>query len=206
MVRKTGAWAGMLGTALFTLSFTIQGFLRPDYHPAESYISELSIGPLGWIQMVSFMVLGISILFFSLGIKSSFPTGKASKSASMLFMTIGICYFLSGPFITDPKAMFDHQQTVHGIIHGILGAIVFTLSTASCFVLWRRFRTDENWQALSTFSLVAGTAMSILIVLMKIGQLQAGLLHDHIGIIQRCCLLISYVWIFCISRKMKRQS
>lgn len=66
MVRKA-SWAGMLGTALFTLSFTINGFLRPDYNPVQRYVSELSIGPQGWIQMVSFMFLGVTILFSAFG-------------------------------------------------------------------------------------------------------------------------------------------
>ena len=205
MVKKIASWSGMLGTALFVCSFTINGLLRSDYNPMQRYISELSIGPQGWIQIGSFMFLGMSIMLFSLGIKSAFPAENASRTATVLFMIIGISYFLSGPFITDPQAMFDNQQTVHGIIHGVLGAIVFTLSAVSCFVLWRRFRVDKNWASLSAFSLIAGIAMSILIVLMKIGQLQTGLLHDWAGAIQRCCLLISYVWIFIVSFKMKSQ-
>ena len=205
MVKKIASFAGMLGTTLFPLSFTLNGFLQSDYNPVQRYISELSIGSLGWIQIASFMLLGITIMLFSFGIKAVFPTGKASRAAPILFCVIGISYFLSGPFITDPQAMFDNQQTLHGIVHGIIGAVVFTLSAVSCFVLWRRFRVDEEWKSLSGFSLAAGIAMSILIVLMKIGQLQTGILHDWAGVVQRCCLLISYVWIFSISYKMKKQ-
>jgi hypothetical protein len=187
---------------LFTLSFTINGFLQPGYDPAQRYISELSIGPLGWIQIVSFMILGISIMLFALGLRAVFPTGRASRAGPVLFMIIAVCYFFSGPFVTDPMAMFDNQQTVQGTVHGILGAIVFSLSAASCFVLWRRFRVDERWKSLSAFSLIAGIVMAVLIVLMKIGQLQVGLLNDYAGIVQRCCLVTSYAWIFAISLKM----
>ena len=205
MMKKIPYRAGMLGTALFSLSFTLNGHLRPHYSPVKNYISELSIGPLGWIQIVSFMFLGIAIVLFSFGVKAVFPTGTASRAAPVLFFAVGICYFLSGPFVTDPQAMFDNQQTVHGMIHGIAGAVVFSLSAASCFVLWRRFRKDAHWKPLSAFSLAAGISMSLLIVLMKIGQLQTGLLHDWAGIIQRCYLLISYAWIFSISVKMRKQ-
>jgi len=204
MMKKIAPWAGMLGTTLFVLSFTINGFLHPGYDPVQRYISELSIGPAGWIQIASFLLLGVSILLFSFGVKATFPAGKASKAAPILFATIGVCYVLSGPFVTDPQAMFDNQQTVHGMIHGIVGAVVFTLSAASCFVLWRRFRADENWKPLSGVSLAAGIAMTVLIVLMKFGQLQTGLLHDWAGIIQRCCLLISYAWIFAVAYRMRK--
>ena len=92
MIKKIASWAGMLGTVLFTLSFTINGFLRSDYNPVKRYISELSIGTQGWIQIVSFIILGICIMFFALGIKLLFPEGKASRSAPIIFMIVGICY------------------------------------------------------------------------------------------------------------------
>jgi len=201
-IKKIASWAGMLSTALFTLSFTINGALQPGYDPAQRYISELSIGSLGWIQIVSFMLLGVSLLLFALGLRAAFPSGKASCAGPVLFMIIAVCYFFSGPFVTDPSAMFDNQQTVQGTVHGILGAIVFSLSAASCFVLWRRFRIDDKWKSLSVFSLIAGIVMAILIVLMKIGQLQAGVLNDYAGVVQRCCLITSYAWIFTISLKI----
>lgn len=203
MVKKA-SWTGMLGTVLFTLSFTINGFLRPGYNPVQKYVSELSIGPQGWIQMVSFMFFGGAILFFAFGLKAVFPTGKASRAAPILFMIIGVCYFLSGLFVTDPMSMFDNQQTVHGILHGIFGAIVFSLSAASCFVLWRRFRVDEMWKPLKNFTLIAGIVMIVLIVLMKIGQLQTGLLSDWAGMVQRGYLILSYAWIFTISFRMRK--
>jgi len=202
--RKLASRAGMLGPALFTLSFSVNGWLRPGYHPAKMYISELSIGPQGWIQIVSFLLLGISLMLFALGLRAVFPTGRASRAGPVLFMIIAVCYFFSGPFVTDPAAMFDNQQTVHGMVHGILGAIVFSLSAAVCFVLWRRFRKDEQWKPLSAFTLAAGIAMAVLIVLMKAGQLRPGLLMDYAGTVQRCCLLVSYAWIFAVSLRMRR--
>ena len=205
MLKKVAGLAGMLGTALFTLSFTINGFLRPDYNPVKNYISELSIGPWGWIQIVSFLFLGVSMLLFAFGVRATFHSGRASRAAPVLFFIIGVSYILSGLFVTDPQAMFDNQQTAHGIIHGIVGAVVFSLSAACCFVLWRRFRIEAEWQSMSAGSLIAGVTMTILIVLMKIGQLQSGLLHDWAGLIQRCCLMTSYMWIFIISFKMQKQ-
>jgi hypothetical protein len=40
--------------------------------------------------------------------------------------------------------------------------------------------------------------------LMKIGQLQTGVLNDLAGIIQRCCLIISYALIFTVSLRMRK--
>ena len=202
--QKAAALAGMLSTALFTLSFVINGFFHTGYDPVRMYISELSIGAGGWVQIVSFMLFGPALFIFALGLKAVFPTGRASRSGPILFMIISVCYFLSGPFVTDPAAMFDNQQTLHGVIHGILGAVVFSLSAAVCFVFWRRFRKEGAWKPLSAFSLICGVVMFVFIVLMKVGQLQSGLLSDWAGMIQRICLIISYIWIFTVSVKMRR--
>jgi len=204
MIRKIASWAGVLGPALFTLSFTVNGQLRPGYDPVKMYISELSIGPQGWIQIISFMLLGVAVFLFALGLRAAFPTGRASRAGPVLFMIIAVCYFLSGPFVTDPAAMFDNQKSFHGIVHGILGAAVFSLSAAACFVLWRRFRSDTAWRPLSAFSLAAGVIMAILIVLMKIGQLKEGPLQDWAGVVQRCCLMSSYAWIAAISFRLRK--
>jgi len=206
MVKKIAPWAGMLGPALFTLSFILNGHLQAGYNPVQRYISELSIGPLGWIQITGFLLLGLCIVLFSLGLKACFPTGKASRAAPVLFMIIGVCYFFSGPFVTDPAAMFDNQQTWQGTVHGILGAIVFSLSAAVCFVLWRRFRVDAKWKPLAPFTLVTGIVMFVLIVLMKIGQLQAGLLQTQAGVVQRCCLVLSYAWMMSVAYRMRKLS
>ena len=204
MIKKIAPLAGMLGPLLFTISFTVNGFLRQDYDPVKRYVSELSIGSNGWIQIASFMLLGVSLMLFVPAIKSAFPTGKASRAAPVLFIIIAVCYFLSGPFVTDPMAMFDNQQTIHGILHGIFGAIVFSLSSASCFVLWRRFRIDEKWKSMAAFTLIAGIVTVILIVFMKIGQLQTNLFSDWAGVIQRCCLITFYIWTFAVSFRMRK--
>ena len=168
MIRKIGSLAGMLGTLLFTLSFTVNGALRPGYDPVKMYISELSIGPQGWIQIISFMFFGVCIFLFALGLKASLNDGKASKSAPILFMIIAVFYFLSGPFVTDPMSMFDNQLTFQGTLHGVFGAIVFSLSAINPFILWRRFRIDDEWKSLSIYTLTTGIVIVILIVLMKI--------------------------------------
>jgi len=204
MNKKTASWAGMLGPALFTLSFMINGALSPGFNPVRMYVSELSIGPRGWIQIVSFMILGICLMLFALGLRDAIPTGKASRAAPIIFMVMAVCYFLSGPFVTDPASMFDNQLTLHGTLHGIFGAIVFSLSAAVCFVLWRRFRVDADWKPLANFTLAAGIAMVVLIVLMKIGQLQAGLLYDWAGAVQRCFLIMSYALIIAIAFRMRK--
>ena len=90
MRKKMAGLAGMIGPALFTLSFTIHGFLRPGYSPVRNYVSELAIGSSGWIQIVSFLLLGLSVIWLAIGVSAAFPAGRASRAAPLLFLVIGV--------------------------------------------------------------------------------------------------------------------
>jgi len=102
--RQITAWAGMIGSALFIAVFTIEGLLRPGYNPLTMYISELSLGPRGWIQIANFVVYGILFLTFTWGIATEFKKGKSSKAGPILLTIIGVCFLLSGPFVMDPAS------------------------------------------------------------------------------------------------------
>jgi hypothetical membrane protein len=73
------AWAGIIGPALFVSVFTIEGWLRPGYELLKMYISALSLGSRGWIQMANFIILGVLLFVFTRGVAAEFKTGKASQ-------------------------------------------------------------------------------------------------------------------------------
>ena len=202
-MRKLAPWAGMIGPALFTLVFTLEGLLRPGYDSVQMYVSELSIGLRGWIQIVNFMVLGLCLMVFAAGVSKAFPAGKASRAGPILLMIVAVCYFVSGPLVTDPASMFDNQQTAQGLLHGIFGALVFALSPVCCFVFWRRFRIDADGGRLRLLSLLAGVIMMAVVVLMKTAQPLNSPLNPWAGLIQRCSLVTFYVWVFAFSIKLR---
>ncbi len=68
---------------------------------------------------------------------------------------IGVSLIASGPFVTDPSPMFG-QTSPLGVVHGIFGAMVFTFAPLSCFVFYRRFRSDLAWRRLAGWTLLSG--------------------------------------------------
>jgi len=206
VIKKIAPWAGVAGTGVFTLSFLIQGFLRPGYDPLRMYVSELSIGPQGWIQIASFLFLGLGLFIFSMGVRKFFPDGKASRAGFILLMVIALCYFASGSLVTDPLSMFDNQYSAQGMAHGVFGALVFSLSPACCFVFWRRFRIQPQWERLAAWTLLAGIFLVAVVALMKIAQPHASALNPWAGLIQRCSLVTFYAWICAFALKMRKGS
>jgi len=115
--------AGMIGVLLFVATFTLEGWLRPGYKPLAMYVSALSLGPRGWIQVANFIIFGVLLFVFTRGVAAEFPNGKVARSGLILLTIIALCYLLSGPFVMDATGTSISQTTVHGLIHGILGAV-----------------------------------------------------------------------------------
>lgn len=206
--RIQGAgWAGMIGPALFVVVVTVEGWFRPNYNPVTQFISELSLGSRGWVQIINFIVLGTLLLLFASGVAAEFKNGKASKSGPIILGVIGILVFLSGPFVMDPANLPFEQMSWHGILHQLFGAFAFLLMPISCLVFWRRFRSDPNWRLLQHWTLLAGIITIGAVVLLRVGvtpPAPPSLLNQWIGLIQRIALVTFLVWIFTFALHLLR--
>ena len=206
--RVLAGWAGMIGSALFVTVFTLEGWLRPGYDPRSTFISELSIGPCGWVQILNFIILGTLSLVFTWGVADEFREGKASKAGPILLAIIGFSFLVSGPLVTDVAATPRDQMSLHGILHGIFGALVFSLSPISCFVFWRRFRQDPNWQHLKGWTLAAGIITTAAVILLSAStktQVIPNVFTPWNGLIQRMVIIPYLIWIFSFAFALRKR-
>ena len=207
--RQLAIWAGIIAPPLFVATFLLEGWLRPGYEPLSTFVSALSLGPRGWIQITNFIVFGALLLAFTRAVAAEFQRGKASRGGLILLTIIAVCYLLSGPFVMDPANTPREQMTLHGTLHGIFGAIVFLLMPISCFVFLRRFREDPKWQFLQGWTLVLGTisaaGMILLTVATKLPDTQ-NVFSAWLGLIQRTAIVPFMIWLFVFALGLRRQS
>ena len=206
--RALAAWAGMIGPALFVGAFTLEGWMRPDYSARSMFVSELALGPNGWIQCVNFVMFGVLFLVFARGIAAEFPDGKASRAGPILLTIIGFSLLVSGFFVMDPVTTAPDQMTIHGKLHQFFGALVFSLSPISCFVFIRRFHSDPKWRSLQWRTLAAGTITMAAVVLLSAGPTRApapsNAFNEWNGLIQRMILIPYFVWQFIFAMELRR--
>lgn len=85
----------------------------------------------GWIRIANFVISGSLVVVFARGLAVGLCGGVWGRAGPLLVQVIGFALVASGLFVTDPSTVFD-QHSVHGIIHGLFGAMVFALAPASC--------------------------------------------------------------------------
>jgi hypothetical protein len=201
--------AGVIGPALFVAVFLLEGWLRPGYNPMAEYVSALSLGGRGWVQIVNFLIFGALLFGFTRAVAVEFPNGKASRWGLILLTTISICYFFSGPFVMDPASTPQAEMTPHGMVHGILGAIAFVLMPITIFVFLRRFRSDSKWRFLWGWTLGLGIICAAVdlyfSIISKIPILMTAQ-SPWIGLIQRGVILPFMIWVFVFALGMAREN
>jgi hypothetical protein len=201
------AWSGMIGPALFVAVFLLEGWTRPGYNPLAEYVSALSLGGRGWVQIVNFVLFGALLFGFTRAVAAEFPNGKASRWGLILLTIIAIGYFFSGPFVMDPTSIPLAAATFHGTLHGILGAVVFLLMPITIFVFWRRFHSDPKWQFLQWWTLVSGIICAAVDIYFSIVSKIPILLTSQsswIGLIQRGVIVPFMIWVFVFALGMTK--
>jgi hypothetical membrane protein len=203
IVRKTKALllCGVIGCPFFVIVFLIEGATRADYNPLRYPISSLSIGDSGWVQMANFIITGLLLLAFALGLRIQLRQAKVSTKGSLLLGLVAIGLIGAGIFSTDPVYGYPISMplaitefSIHGHLHVLFSILVFSGLPIACFVFSRRF-TDikkTGWAAYSTFS---GVAMLVTFVLAGIGFKQYSGFVEFAGVFQRLSIIIGWTWI-----------
>jgi hypothetical protein len=204
--NQIGGWAGMLGAGIFVGVFTIEGLLRPGYDAVSMFISELSLGPRGWVQIASFLVTGALYAVFTWGVAGEFRKGKASRFGPILLAVISLGFFVSGPLVMDPVDTPRGAMTLSGYGHGVFGALVFTLIPIVCWVFVRRFREDKAWRSMWGWTLAAAIITTSATVLLSVATkppLVPNVLTGYDGLIQRALIVPFHVWAFLFANKLR---
>src|SRR5437763_14863671 len=144
---------GVIGPPLFVIVFLIEGATRPGYSAWRHYVSQLSLGEGGWIQIANFLLCGLLSLCFALGLRRTLQGGTGATWGPLLFAVFGLGLIVAGIFVTDPALGYPTgappgpprlatHATLHASVHGLAGLLVFSSVAAACFVLARRFAGD----------------------------------------------------------------
>jgi hypothetical membrane protein len=153
---------GILAGPVFLVAALIEGVTRTGFSFARNAISLLSLGSMGWIQDVNFMVTGVLAALCAAGIRRTLSGGPGGTWAPLLVGAFGIATIVAGVSHPDPSNGFPPgtppgnaaHMSAHGAGHLISATLGFACLAAAAFVLARQFsRTGQhNWAIYSRAS------------------------------------------------------
>ena len=110
----------------FAVTVAVQDALRDDVSAIRHWISHLSLGTSGWVNVLALVLTGVAITRFGLQLRS-LSGARASRWASRWVMLTGAALTAAGIFVADPPPGTRYAETVtwHGTVHDVAGGIFF---------------------------------------------------------------------------------
>jgi len=172
-------------------------------------ISSLSVGELGWIQIVTFVITGSLILAFSVELRRMLRQPSGSVWGPLLIGLVGIGLIGAGIFVTDPlngypagTPVIPTVRTTHGILHDLFGIPFFLGLPITCFVFARFFTRQgearQGKRSWAWYSLLSGIGMFAIFFVARLGFRLLETYPDlaaNFGLLQRTTVTIGLTWL-----------
>lgn len=186
------ALAGVIGPPLFVVVFLVLGFIKPGYDPVTRFVSEGSIGELGWIQVANFLAFGAAMLAFSLGLWLGFGDRLSGRIGSVLIGIGGVGLVAAGVFVSDP---YPQIVTTHGALHVAASVVALNGLFLACLFFAKRFWSSRPFAIWSI----------TMFIFSHIANPLANIVTQH-GLVQRIAIIVLWTWLVFLALRLWRSS
>jgi hypothetical membrane protein len=155
---------GVVAGPLFVGVALLQVLTRDGFDLRRHPLSLLSLGDLGWVQVVNFVVAGLLAIAFAAGSRRVLHPGRGGTWGPLLLGVYGVGLVAGGVFVADPGAGFPpgapegapEQLSWHGALHAVAPPLAFLALIVACVVVARRFAGagERGWAASSSATAV----------------------------------------------------
>ena len=201
-VTKSLLGYGVLAGVVFETSILVQALTRYGFRIAHDDASLLSNGPLGWIQVTTFLLAGAMTIAAAVGMRRA----MASRWAPRLIAIYGAGLVGAGIFSADPADGFGPGAPLgkaahvswHGAGHLIAGSIGFAGLIAACFVVARYF-SRRGRRGLALYSRITGVAFG-----MAFAGIATGSSSSAVVLPFYAAVLAAFTWLAIVSVHLYR--
>jgi hypothetical protein len=172
--RKLAALGGILGPILFasvvtSLTISQYDFLRglgwdPIHAPTFDWPSGLALSPYGLWMTLTFLLSGLLMATFALGLRSALGRGITPRIGILGLLLAG-CALAGLAFTTDPT-LRSTPATWHGRLHDLSFVLLGLTLLPSMLALGRAFQTDARWRGFGLYT-YATAALAIPMFVLK---------------------------------------
>jgi hypothetical protein len=195
---------GGLAATQMTVFVTVAGETRPGYDPSRNWVSQLALGPGGWLAALNLGICGFWLLLCAHGLGRNLSQANPISTYAVRLVTFcGACLVMIAMVRTDPGIGYPPDvpaaHTVLGILHQVISVALGFAGIAAAATLGRCL-PEARWAAstgravaaLMTVTFVSG---SILVLLDAGGVLP----RAPSGFLERVALFAGLAWFGVVS-------
>jgi Protein of unknown function (DUF998) len=152
-IPQTAARLASALAALFLVLLAVLHLLKPELDPSWRVISEYALGKHGWIMVLAFLVLAVSLVSLAVALRTQLQS-IWGRIGLLLLLISAVGMALAGIFVTDPLTASAAARTTQGRLHEVgalldltpFAALIINLSLARN-PTWRAARRVLFWTA-----------------------------------------------------------
>jgi len=185
-INSVPAIVGIVGPIVVIVGDLAASLSTPDYSLVRNSISSLALRPIGWLQSICFLAMGLLLEIFVAGLFFNIRRARGFHAGIVLLALCGFVLMLIAAFHMDaPK-----DSTTAGMIHTIASYGLGLLFPIAILSLAPSFKSTPNWKNIFVYTLVAGVLALALVSGLFLSD-QAG----WFGLYERIIVGNALIWV-----------
>lgn len=196
------AIAGLIAIFVMGVTELLLIFRDVEYNPVIDSISSLGLRSFGWVQTISFLIAGLLIEVFAIGLYLNIRHRVTSQISVGILVLFGFGLLLIAAFRTQPTGT---PQTIEGVIHSFTARTIFLLFPIACFLIAPNLKADERWEPFFIYTMAAGVLAAILVIIWIAFSSRI----NWFGLYERLLVANATIWLgvmatqlWCLSRRI----
>jgi len=187
-IHSALAISGALGPIMLTIGDLTASLNSSNYSLVQNSISSLALMPIGWLQTIGFLALGLLVEIFTAGLLFNIRGARWFHLGIILLVFFGFGMLLIGAFHTDPVGA---ARTIEGRIHGFTATASFSIFPIAVLSLIPSLKNDPAWRNLFKYSVVTCGLAVLLAITLRIVQEKSG----WFGLVERLLVANMIIWV-----------
>ena len=160
-INNVPALVGIVGPIVVVVGDIVASLSIPGYSPIRDSISSLALTPIGWLQSICFLAMGLLMEILIAGAFFNIRRARGFYPGIGLLALCGFGLMLIAAFRMDAPGA---PRTTAGIIHTVASYGLGLLFPIAILSVAPSLKSDPNWRTIFAYTLVAGVLAFGLII------------------------------------------
>jgi len=180
------ALAGVLGPIALLIGNYTPALTTPGYNLVRDSISSLALTPLGWVQTIGFLSIGLLVEIYVVALLISIKPHHGFGPGLVLLVLFGFGILMLASFRTNLPGVLSFE----GSLHGIVSKTVFTIFPIAVGLISCSMKYDSRWKHLHVYTLTTAILGIVLAIVTTIADDT-----NFFGLFERLLVANMVIWV-----------